>query len=58
VNPAAPGQGCGSAGAGRGLAPADGWVLAEVLLVTLVHADAVANTATVATAGSQDLGVT
>jgi len=37
---------------------ADGWVLAEVLLVTPVHADAAANTAAAAAAGSQDLGLT
>jgi hypothetical protein len=58
VNPDAPGQGCGSASTGRRLALADEWVLAEVLLVTPVHADAAANTAAPATAGRQDMGLT
>jgi hypothetical protein len=58
VNPETPGQGCRSASTGRGLALADGWVLAAVLLVALVHADAAANTAAAAAAGSQNLGVT
>jgi hypothetical protein len=37
---------------------ADAWVLAEVLLVTPVHADTAAKTAATVTAGSQDLGLT
>jgi hypothetical protein len=37
---------------------AGGWVLADVLLVAPVHADAAANTAAAATDGSQDLGLT
>jgi len=52
VNPAAPGQGCGSASTGRG------WVLAEVPLVMPVHAEVAANTAAAAATGSQDLNVT
>ena len=68
MNPDAPGHGCGSASTGRGPVPADGWVLAEVLLAemllaavllaTPVHADAAAKRAAAATAGSQGLGVT
>jgi hypothetical protein len=58
VNPGVPGQACGSPSTGRGLALADGWVLAEVVPGTPVHADAATNTAAAATAGSQDLGVT
>jgi len=45
VNPAAPGHGWESASPGRG------WVLAEVPVVTPVHAETAANTAA---AGSQD----
>lgn len=38
--------------------PADAGVVAEVLLVTPVHADTAAKTAAMVTAGSQDLGLT
>src|SRR5215470_12551810 len=52
VKPDTPEQGCESASTGRG------WVLAEVLLVTPVHAETVANTAAAAVAGSQVLSFT
>jgi hypothetical protein len=57
VNPDAPGQGCGSASTGPEAALAEAWVLAEVLLVTPVHADTAANTVATVTAGSQNLSL-
>src|SRR5215467_322124 len=52
VNPAAPEQGCESASTGRG------WMLAEVLVVTPVHAETAVNTAAAAATGSQVLSFT
>jgi hypothetical protein len=48
VNPAAPAHGWGSASGGAG------WVLADVLLVTPVHADTAANRTAAAAAGIQE----